>query len=195
MLNQTVDVMYARARDQAQWSLLRSALTRRPHHLLALGEVNASCTVHAHRDAGVRTVPIRQIRGSESRCTDFDRDFNPLQDHSRERWLHIARAGVLVALALFCCQRRTNHFLAIPGILVAFIILFYLGLLVTGTSITEAINHGLLLGEVSGKATWQPLALGELLAADWGGHPGAEWQYRRHSRRGRGQFADERFCP
>jgi hypothetical protein len=92
MLNQTVDVMYARARDQAQWSLLRSALTRRPHHLLALGEVNASCTVHAHRNAGMRTVPISQIRGSESRCTDFDRDFNPLQDHSRERWLHIARA-------------------------------------------------------------------------------------------------------
>lgn len=92
MLNQTIDVLYARARDRGQWDLLWSVLTRRSHHLLALHEVNAACTVHAHRDAGMRIVPISQIRGSEGRCTDFDRDFNPLQEHSRGRWLHIARA-------------------------------------------------------------------------------------------------------
>jgi hypothetical protein len=92
MLDQTVDVMYARARDRAQWGALWSVLTGRSSHLLALDEVNAACTVHAHHDVGMHTVPISQIRGSESRCTDFDRDFNPLQEHSRGRWLHIARA-------------------------------------------------------------------------------------------------------
>jgi hypothetical protein len=37
-------------------------------------------------------VPICQIRGSEGRCSDFDRNFNPLQDHNRVRWLRIAAA-------------------------------------------------------------------------------------------------------
>ena len=37
-------------------------------------------------------VPISQICGSEGRCHDFDRDFHPLQDHNKERWLGIARA-------------------------------------------------------------------------------------------------------
>lgn len=92
MLNQTADVLYARARDRGQWGLLWSGLTGRAHCLLALGEVNDACTVHTHHDAGIRTVPIDQIRGSESRYTDFDRDFNPLQEHGRDRWLHIAQA-------------------------------------------------------------------------------------------------------
>jgi hypothetical protein len=38
------------------------------------------------------TVPIAQIGGSEGRAGDFDRDFNPLQDYTRERWLGIAAA-------------------------------------------------------------------------------------------------------
>ena len=92
MLNQTVDVMYTRAREQAQRAMLWSALSGRSRHLLALGKVHETCTVQAHRDAGVRSVPISQIKGSKGRCTDFDRDFNPLQEHSRGRWLHIARA-------------------------------------------------------------------------------------------------------
>jgi SulP family sulfate permease len=75
--------------------------------------------------------------------------------------------GVLFAFVLFFGLRRTNHIMAVSGILVGTIVVFYLALLVTGTSIGEATNQGLLLGEVSGKATWHPLALAELLAADW----------------------------
>jgi len=37
-------------------------------------------------------VAIAQICGSEGRAADFDRDFNPLQDHTRDRWLGIAEA-------------------------------------------------------------------------------------------------------
>jgi hypothetical protein len=35
-------------------------------------------------------VPIHQITGSEGRGDDFDREFNPLQDHTRARWMGIA---------------------------------------------------------------------------------------------------------
>jgi hypothetical protein len=35
---------------------------------------------------------MNQIRGSEGRSRYFDRDFNPLYDRARGRWLNIARA-------------------------------------------------------------------------------------------------------
>jgi SulP family sulfate permease len=54
-----------------------------------------------------------------------------------------------------------------PGILIGVIILFYLGLLATGTSVNDAVGQGLLLGDMSSGAIWQPLALEHLLAADW----------------------------
>ena len=75
--------------------------------------------------------------------------------------------GVLFALALFFGLRRIRHSLAMPAILLGSIGVFYLALLVTGTSIETAIARGLLLGSVSGEAVWQPLALTNLLAADW----------------------------
>jgi len=75
--------------------------------------------------------------------------------------------GVLFALVLFFGLRRIKHFLAMPGILIGAIVVFYLALLVTGTSIADAINQGLLLGKVSGEAIWQPLTPGNLLTANW----------------------------
>jgi hypothetical protein len=42
--------------------------------------------------AGLQTVLIRHIRGSESRLDDFDADFRPLQSRTCERWLSIGRA-------------------------------------------------------------------------------------------------------
>jgi uncharacterized ParB-like nuclease family protein len=60
--------------------------------LLDLKEIEASCNIADRSPAGLRTVPVKQIRGSEGRVSDFDRDFNPLQDRTQERWLGIATA-------------------------------------------------------------------------------------------------------
>jgi len=75
--------------------------------------------------------------------------------------------GVLFALVLFFGLRRIRHFLAMPAILLVSIALFYLALMVTGTSNETATTQGLLIGKVSGEAVWQPLALNNLLATDW----------------------------
>jgi SulP family sulfate permease len=75
--------------------------------------------------------------------------------------------GVLFALALVFGLRRIHHFLALPGILMGAIVVFYLALLVTGTSVDAAMHQGLLLGGVSGETSWQPLVLGNPLAANW----------------------------
>ena len=82
------DCALARGRRGQLWR----ALARRPRHLLDLAEMDAVCTPINGHYAGSRTVPIQQIRGSQSRSRDFDPNFNPIQDHTKERWLSIARA-------------------------------------------------------------------------------------------------------
>jgi len=84
--------LYTRARKRGQRGQLWAGLTGRSRGLLALGEVCTACSVQNQGDGGIRTVSIGQIRGSEGRATDFDRDFNPIQDHTRDRWLGIAAA-------------------------------------------------------------------------------------------------------
>lgn len=50
---------------------------------------------------GVVTVPLGQICGSEGRNGDFDRDFNPVNENYRERWISVAVARLQgVALPL-----------------------------------------------------------------------------------------------
>jgi hypothetical protein len=44
------------------------------------------------RHAGLHTVAIDKIIGSESRTGDFDRDFNPLKDNTQERWVSVMTA-------------------------------------------------------------------------------------------------------
>jgi hypothetical protein len=92
MSNQLIDELYCRARERGQKGLFRSFFSRHSSCLFTLQEIEDNCAVHAHHDAGTRTVPIRQIRGSENRCGDFDRDFNPLHDQNKGRWLSIAGA-------------------------------------------------------------------------------------------------------
>jgi hypothetical protein len=87
MLNQGSAKLYARARDRGGRGQLWSALTGRSRGLLALEEIERSGSVRVQSEAGIRCVPIDQICGSEGRSGDFDRDFNPLGAHNRERWL------------------------------------------------------------------------------------------------------------
>jgi hypothetical protein len=90
--DQVTDSLYSRARGRARWGQLWARLTGRSRRLLALEETKTTSSVRARSQAGVRTVPIDQIRGSEGRSQDFDGDFNPLQDHNKRRWLSVATA-------------------------------------------------------------------------------------------------------
>ena len=92
MLNQATNKLYARARDRGLWGQAWSLLTGHSRCLLTLAEIEATCTIHVYPSAGIQTVPLSQIRGSQGRSDDFDRDFNPLQEHNKARWLNIAAA-------------------------------------------------------------------------------------------------------
>jgi hypothetical protein len=92
MLGVETEHLYEHTRSRGRRGRLWSALTGRSRRLFALAEVDDHCTVRERCNDGVRAVPIDQIRGSEGRSKDFDRDFCPLQDHTRQRWLSVARA-------------------------------------------------------------------------------------------------------
>ena len=83
-----------------------------------------------------------------------------------DRWI-LWLPGSIIAIVLVVGLRRSNHVFVLPGVVIGAILLFYLVLFITGTSIDTAINRGLLLGEFSNKITWQPLHLGNLALASW----------------------------
>ena len=95
-LRDTSDLLYSRTRDRGQRAMYWAALSGRSRCLLPLDEVRQRCHVstveQGQLGAETHLVPIAQIVGSEDRCGDFDRDFNPLHDHNRGRWLRIAAA-------------------------------------------------------------------------------------------------------
>ena len=67
-------------------------LSQRSRNLLDLTtEVSQRKIIRQHY-AGVRTVPLSRIKGSEGRSSDFDCDFNPLHARTRDRWMSIAIA-------------------------------------------------------------------------------------------------------
>jgi hypothetical protein len=87
---QSQHALYERALARGRRGQLWSALTGRSRGLLSLEEVAQTCPVQSRSSGGMRTVPIDQICGSENRASDFDRDFNPIQDHTCDRWVGIA---------------------------------------------------------------------------------------------------------
>jgi hypothetical protein len=84
--------LYARTCQRGQRGQLWAGLTGRSRGLLALGEVGETSPSETRSGGGVRMVNISEIQGSESRSADFDRDFNPLQNHTEGRWLSVAQA-------------------------------------------------------------------------------------------------------
>jgi hypothetical protein len=85
-------------RHQFEWARIRgelgqtwAALTRQRHNLAELRPASGGKQTGG-RFAGVNTVPVKAIRGSEGRTRDFDADFNPLTDNIQDRWVSIYNA-------------------------------------------------------------------------------------------------------
>jgi hypothetical protein len=84
--------LYDRSRRNGRRGRFWSAGSQGSRRLLDLSEIEDACRVDARCYAGLHTVPIEQIQGSEGRSNDFNRRFYPLQDHCKGRWLRVARA-------------------------------------------------------------------------------------------------------
>ena len=69
---------------------LWAKLTRQHFHLLDLDETMKGHPVEASHYAGLKTVSIDHIHGTQGKSAEFDAEFNPTQEHSRTRWIGIA---------------------------------------------------------------------------------------------------------
>lgn len=107
------------------------------------------------------------VQGSFGVMADAPLTLFNLPSLVRQEALILWIPGVVFGLVLFLGLRRIRHFLTMPAILVLTFILFFLALLLTGTSVPEAIDRGLLLGEFSGQASWRPLVTQRLWDLDW----------------------------
>jgi len=71
------------------------------------------------------------------------------------------------SVVLLIASRRSRKPLTIPVIMLVAIGLFYLWMVISGTSVTEAEKQGLLLGSFSQDTSWSPSLITNLLIADW----------------------------
>ena len=95
MRNKNVDDamrLYRKARFQAWLGKLKSAVTGYKPYLPDLEDLKNRKLIRGWQYIGIRDIPIQMIVGSEESCHDFDCEFLPLDDHSRDRWLDIAFA-------------------------------------------------------------------------------------------------------
>lgn len=79
------------------------------------------------------------------------------------KWL----PGLVLALVLLVISRRWSHFLIVPGMLLGGIIVFYTALVLTGTSVTEATDHGWLISGLPSGGLWHTLDFTEVDQVQW----------------------------
>jgi hypothetical protein len=86
--------LFNQARLYSQLGQLWSKLTGSSSSLLDLKTIENNNLITGRFHQGVQVVSVAQIRGSEGRTTDFDRHFNPLQTHTQQRWMSVAKASL-----------------------------------------------------------------------------------------------------
>jgi hypothetical protein len=85
---QDFEQLYRFGSLSSAWSTVRG----RENGLLRLEEAKRGKQIRTRNDAGIQTIAIDSIAGSESRDRDFDRKWRPLKRANQERWTSIAVA-------------------------------------------------------------------------------------------------------
>ncbi len=81
---------YNRARKRGAWRRLQARLTGRSVQLQHYATTGRQTVKQA--TGGVHLIALDQIIGSEGRSHDFDNQFLPITEHTRDRWVNIAMA-------------------------------------------------------------------------------------------------------
>ena len=108
------------------------------------------------------------LEGSLQVMTNVEFRLSELSTYFQPEILPNWITGVICALILLIVSDRYKHFLVIPGTLLVFIAIFYLGFLVTNTSFTEAkADDWLLSFAIDDGQLWQPLMPAQFDGIHW----------------------------
>ncbi len=88
----TASKQYEKALRAGWFKRLQAVLVGHSRRLLSLADYHGATQVNEQHYAGIRTIPLNQIRGSEGRTLDFDIDFHPIREHTEQRWIGIFAA-------------------------------------------------------------------------------------------------------
>lgn len=75
--------------------------------------------------------------------------------------------GLAFGLLLCLLARRTRNGLTVPVMLIGALVVFYIGLALTGTDVTMASQQGLVIGGMVGASLWRPLSMTDFGLIDW----------------------------
>lgn len=84
--------LFHQALLRGKWARLMAWVRGKSTRLQNLEQIGANKVIMGRHSGGTQVVELRQIRGSSGRPNDFDIEFNPVQDHTENRWLNIAKA-------------------------------------------------------------------------------------------------------
>lgn len=87
--------LFWRVYSQGQRRRLWNRLVHNENYLRELSEALQGTQVKSRHAAGLQTVSIAKIHGSEGRSLDFDAAFYPTHNRTEERWVSIATAQKL----------------------------------------------------------------------------------------------------
>jgi hypothetical protein len=89
----TTTTTFDRARRRSAYARLARIVGRGgPRDLLPLDQAIERLRPFARRYVGIRPIPVDQVVGTDSRGSDFDRDFLPRRPDVRERWRRVEQA-------------------------------------------------------------------------------------------------------
>jgi hypothetical protein len=105
---------FKRAKKHAAWRRLRARLTLQSVQLKHYPPTSLQSPKHIPQ--GIQYIAIDQIIGSEGRNHDFDNQFWPITEHSRDRWVNIAVAiGSGIPLPPVQLVRTANGYIVRDG--------------------------------------------------------------------------------
>lgn len=80
---------FEQSRRRAQLARILNWVAGKPQTLLPFWPIYSALKNRVGFSRGVQEIPLRQIVGSFDKATLFDRDFRPLSDDSRTRWVNM----------------------------------------------------------------------------------------------------------
>lgn len=80
---------FRRARAKARLQRLWASVTGRTESLLPYDEISKKLKTSGISSKGIQEIPVDSIVGSVNRYQDFNKNFLPLSDSSRERWARV----------------------------------------------------------------------------------------------------------
>ncbi|MEZ4868242.1 MAG: SulP family inorganic anion transporter [Caldilineaceae bacterium] len=107
------------------------------------------------------------LRGAFRSMTDLDLTLAALPILVRSEYVLQWLPGLVLGLILVTGLRRSNHFLLLPGLLLAAVALFYLFLMLSGITVASARAQGWLLTTMPMAALWHPLTWTTVTQVDW----------------------------